>query len=522
MYLHADQLPPHTHLQGYDICIVGAGAAGLAMAKRLIGTGRSVLVLASGSPQDRGRPEAARQQLYEGTHGTLLQQVDPIFQHRSRLHMYGGTTNHFGFWSRPLDPIDFRARPGYRDAQWPFDLAELIPYYQDAHHFGHFGPFNYADMPFWEQTFFARCFPTQPDSPLTGAIIRAQYEESLHDFQVQFGAELQAAENVTILFNAHLLRIETSADQRQVLRLHGATLEAGQAGRSFSVQAGQYVLAMGGIENVRQLMMADNLGNNPADHLGRGFMVHPLVTNAARVRFAQPVPLEIRSFFRDHQIRLQPPLTAGEAYTHMSAPLVNPEDLFGYAVFNAWGILVPTAAALEAEGIGNFRLILRFSPAGDEAVVNINWEQVPNEHSRLTLDPQQRDPIFRQPVAHVDWRMLPVDKETIRRGLALCESYLRTVGATDFRLLTDLSGGPDDWPVAPHEGALATGDHHMGALRMSAEAAEGIVNPDSRVYTVDNLYVAGCAVFPTGGYANPTLTIVALALRLADHLLGRG
>jgi choline dehydrogenase-like flavoprotein len=250
-------------------------------------------------------------------------------------------------------------------------------------------------------------------------------------------------------------------------------------------------------------------------------MMHPLVTNAARVRFAQPVPLEIRSFFRDHQIRLQPPLTADEPYTHMSAPLVNPEDIFGYCVFNAWGVLAPTQAVLEAEGIGNFRLILRFTPAGDEAVVNINWEQVPNENSRLTLDPQRVDPIFGQPVAHVDWRMLPEDKLTIRRGLELCESYLRAYGATDFKLLTDLSGGPDEWPVAPHEGALATGDHHMGALRMATHPQEGIVNPDSRIHTVDNLYVAGCAVFPTGGYANPTLTIVALALRLADHLAGR-
>ena len=85
-------------------------------------------------------------------------------------------------------------------------------------------------------------------------------------------------------------------------------------------------------------------------------------------------------------------------------------------------------------------------------------------------------------------------------------------------MITDVSGGADHWTFPPHEGALETGDHHMGALRMSAAPEDGIVDINSRLHRVDNLYIAGSAVFPTGGYANPTLTIVALALRLADHL----
>jgi len=85
-------------------------------------------------------------------------------------------------------------------------------------------------------------------------------------------------------------------------------------------------------------------------------------------------------------------------------------------------------------------------------------------------------------------------------------------------MITDVSGGADSWTYPPHEGALETGDHHMGALRMSASPEDGIVDVNSRLHSVDNLYIAGSAVFPTGGYANPTLTIVALALRLADHL----
>jgi hypothetical protein len=275
---------------------------------------------------------------------------------------------------------------------------------------------------------------------------------------------------------------------------------------------------MGGIETVRALRLAGDLGNNHRDHLGRGFMVHPLIVNAAQVRFARPIEVDIRSFFRAQQIRLQPPNNSVAVYTPVHTPLVNPEHIFEYCVFDAWGVLVPTGATLDAEQIGNFRLILRFNRAGDEAEVNINWEQIPNENSTITLNPTQVDPVFGQAVAHLDWQMLDADKRTAVRALEICEAYLRKRGAVDWQWLTDLSGGAEHWSFPPDRGALETGDHHMGALRMSASPADGIVNVDSRVHSVDNLYIAGCSVFPTGGFANPTLTIVALALRLADHL----
>jgi choline dehydrogenase-like flavoprotein len=120
-----------------------AGPTALAMAKRLIGSSKQVQVLSSGLAADRSRPSNPRQSIYKRTLGAFLQKVDPVFLDCSRLHMYGGTTNHFGFWSRPLDEADFKPCPGYRDAAWPITHDDLIPYYRDAHHFGHFGPFNY-------------------------------------------------------------------------------------------------------------------------------------------------------------------------------------------------------------------------------------------------------------------------------------------------------------------------------------------------------------------------------------------
>jgi len=523
MYAYADQLPADSILQGFDICIVGAGAAGIAMCQRLANSSLRVLLLVSGRPGDKGRPEAARQALYQGSLGPFLRRVDPDFLQRSRLNMYGGTTNHFGFWARPLDAADYRPRPGYREAGWPLDAAELRPYYIDAQRFGQFGPFNYEDMDFWQRVLYARCFDPLPADTLTGAIMRAQYEENMHDFQIQFRDELKGAENITVLFNAHLLSIETEAQRQRVRALRCSTLDIGPdgsagPGKPFQVRARAYVLACGGIENARLLQLAGDLGNNERDQLGRGFMVHPLLTNAARVRFARPVASEIRNFFREQQIRLKPPAAGQAQYQHMTAPLVNPELVFEYCVFNAWGVLVPKHETLLREKIGNFRIILRFEPDDSSAIVNLNWEQLPDENSRITLNRQQCDPIFGQPVAHVDWRLNESDKRSAARALEITLEYLRRRGATQQEMITDIRGGAADWSFPPQAGALETGDHHMGALRMAAAPADGIVNRDARLHTVANLYIAGSAIFPTGGYANPTLTIVALSLRLADHL----
>ena len=520
MYQHADQLPADSILEGFDICIVGAGAAGIAMAQRLAGSSLKVLLLVSGGPGDKGIPDKARQSLYAGTTGEFLAKVDPTFLERSRLNMYGGTTNHFGFWARPLDRADMMPRPGYRSVGWPFDEAELRPYYIDAHRFGQFGPFDYDNLAYWQDVLYARPFDALPGDKLRGAIMHAQYEENLHDFQVQFREQLKSAENITVLFNAHLLTIGTDVAQARVTELHCSTIdsERGAAGKSFRLRAGRYVLACGGIENVRLLQLSGDLGNNRRDQLGRAFMVHPLLTRAARVTFDRPVPSEVRNFFREQQIRLKPPAEAGAEYQHMVAPLVNPEMVFDYLMFNAWGVLTPTHETLMQERISNFRIILYFGADKASAIINLNWEQVPDEASRITLNHDQLDPIFGQPVAHVDWRLNEIDKRSGARALQITLDYLRQRGATRQEMIADVSGGAEDWTFPPHEGALEAGDHHLGALRMSETPEHGIVDVNSRLHSVENLYVAGSAVFPTGGYVNPTLTIVALALRLADHL----
>jgi len=524
MYRNADQLHDGEILKGYDICIVGAGAAGISMAQRLLGTSQKVLLVSSGLETDVGRPSPVRESIYEGTVGAFLQKVDPTFLTRSRLRMYGGTTNHFGYWARPLDEADLKPRPGYRDAQWPIDMAELNRYYPDANATGDYGPFNYDDIEFWANALGGRPFPPLPGDALENAIFHSQPDYNIHDFQLHYGPQLKAApeSKLTVLFNANILEVKSTDGKDHVTGLACATIgNDGKRGISFGVEARAYVLAQGGIEPVRLLKLSGSLGDNARGLLGRGFMVHPLITNAATVRFSQPVDMLVRNFFSERQVRIADPANANEEHQPVFAAVYHPEELLDYYIFNAWGILAPTPSTMDTERIGNFRIMLGFSSDRTRANVNVNWEQVPNENSAITLDQNRTDPVFRQPVARLDWNLLKPDKDTVRKAMNLCWSYLQPRGAIDFQMITDLStDNPTQWTFPPNSGALMTGDHHMGALRMSKTAEDGIVNPDLRLHGVDNLYIAGCGVFPTSGYANPTLTLVALALRLADHLNG--
>ncbi|MGH9827177.1 MAG: hypothetical protein ACREDR_28450, partial [Blastocatellia bacterium] len=248
MYLDANRIPNDTTLGGFDVCIVGAGAAGIPMALRFPTT-KNVLLITSGPSLSQGGPSIPDQSLYEGVLGPFMKKVDSAFLTRSRLRMYGGTTNHFGYWARPLEEPDMNPRPGYRDASWPLDISELNRYYPAANDTGHFGPFNYDDIDFWAEAIGGRPFPPEPGDKLQNAIFHAQYDRDLNHFQIQFGKKLEDADNITVLFNANVLTIGATGDKHHVTALECRSLDDnGKPNRRFKVESRSYVLAQGGIE----------------------------------------------------------------------------------------------------------------------------------------------------------------------------------------------------------------------------------------------------------------------------------
>ncbi|HLJ86368.1 MAG TPA: GMC family oxidoreductase [Candidatus Angelobacter sp.] len=498
-----------------DICIIGSGAAGISMAHRLLGSGKRIIVLESSqvnirrfsfadqaagfalseSPQiaeDNHRfTDPTVQPLYNGeVLNPRMRAIDPRFPIRSRIRCYGGTTNCWGGWTRSLSPIDFDRSDLDPKFVWPIHPDALDPYYKLAIvkycSLGNWNAADYDNASYWVDKTIQSIAPFQfgPNSSLRTAVFsvmngRGPGEDGALDFQLVWGKaiEPESVRDVIIYRNANARFIDWSG--AKVDRIRATTVRKGVKGHDFTVKATRYVLAMGGIE-IPRLLLVSKAGNS-SGQVGANFMIHPVNERAATYSVLKAPDARVLNFYHYPGGTIR-----GEAF---------PPTVF--ATFS------PTDAALKREHIGNFRALMNFR-SGE---VNFNWEQVPNPKSKIILGGP--GPIFEDPGIKVDWNLTQLDYDTINKGLKMVGEELTALGyARNFQptYRTD-------------ENSITNpGDHHMGATRMSAHSQDGVVDADCQSHDLKNLYIASCSVFPTGGVANPTLTIIALALRLADHL----
>jgi len=519
----ARELASDQQVEG-DVCIVGAGPAGISVARELIGNGARVWLLESG-----GRDVERRvQRLNRG------QSVGyPIhLPHQSRVRAFGGTTRHWfapgdeSWAARPLDPVDFEVRPGVRYSGWPFDRAHLDPYYAHAQALCRLGPFDY-DPGRWADP--ART----PPLPLPSAAVETTlFQHGTVDFDGYY-QELVRASNVTLLLHASVVDLAAGEDPGQVDRVE---VRREDGSRCF-VRARVVVLAAGGIENPRLLLLSRQvhgrgLGND-RDLVGR-FFAERL---SARTGFIVPAAPDLTGpagFYDVHEpapgVRVQGALRVRDA-------VQRERQLLNCAFFMATRSLSMTAEAVRsvatlvkarrrrpmaagvlghlgniATGLGDLGTFARDRvrpPDGARSVLVLRAqaEQAPNPDSRVMLG-TRRDR-FGLPVARIDWRPASSDRASIRASQEAVDTVLRAAGLGHVELMLG-----DEHPPALLEGNF----HHLGATRMHTDPSLGVVDADCRVHGVRNLYVAGSSVFPTYGCSNPTLTVVALALRLADHL----
>lgn len=498
-----------------DLAIIGGGAAGITLALELAGSGLDICLLESGGLEY----EEETQKLYEG--GIAPRWYFPL--HQCRLRYFGGSTNHWGGWCRPLAPIDFEARDWVPHSGWPITRADLDPWYQRAQPLIEAGPFRYESPEFWEQR-FGEPMPVFPLGRVTTEFF--QYSPPTR-FGSRYRDELAAAGNVRILLHANVTEIESNEAASEVSGLQVATL----AGNRFRVRARACVLAAGGIENARLLLHSSRvrpagLGND-RDLVGRFFMEHPHVPLMAHVACTRPAVLP--SIYTQH-------LLHEKATVH--ALLVPTETLLREERLLNAGFTVGVMGTYDRDGAPpqderNSRPVYEllqdlggdtgtppgagprgWPPAGAVGALMVlggACEQVPDPDSRVTLG-AERDALGMQR-AQLDWRLSRRDVDSLYRVL---HEIGREFGAMGMGRLRPFVGAAEDWPAE-----VLGGNHHMGTTRMAQDPAHGVVDADCRVHGIANLYIAGSSVFPTGGAANPTLTIVALALRLADHLRGR-
>ena len=517
-----------------SVCIIGGGVAGITLAREMEKQGIDTCLLESGGLE----PDDASRDLYRGSATGLPYH----FADGCRARFFGGSSNCWGGWSRPLDAWDFEAKTWVPHSGWPFSLDTLLPYYQRTHELLQLGPQNF-DAVFWEESI------NHSDVrriPLHSGRIR----DSISQFSppVRFGKvyrrELKAARYVRVFLHANVTQIVPDADVKRITQVQVQTL----CGRRITVTARLFVLATGGIENARLLLasskrLPEGIGNRH-DLVGRFFMDHPRMLTA-RVHFS---PAWSRNKLYDIKYNYMNPAVAAHG-VHIAAQfalteatlkreqLLNARICFcsefpGEGSAGAKALFRCKQALLKKEQPGwslaaDMQTMLRepvntfaygftrfFHPrkliksTGFQVII----EPAPDPESRVTLSLKQRDQLG-MPRVEVNWKLNDLVRRTADRTLELLAQELRMTGVAQVELDPKIEGGV--WPATMEkEGTW----HHMGTTRMHESALHGVVDADCRVHDMANLYIAGSSVFPTAGANFPTITIAALSLRLAEHI----
>ena len=506
-----------------DICIIGAGPAGISIATTVLEQGTHVCLIESGGLEAND----ASQALAEGE--VVGRPTHDLRTERNRL--FGGSTNSWAGACAPMSELDFNVRPWLGLDGWPYSYADLEPFYRRAQALFEIGPFDYGSDCWLDGGH--RCLwpdPTILENRIWQLSPRTNFGRT---FQQQF------RESRTIRILLHATATELLADEA-VKCVSGVAVRS-LSGKQAIVKARSYVLACGGIDNPRLLLLSrrsatNGLGNDH-DLVGRYFMQHPHV-GAASITFSGH-----RSWVKSYKdarvggtwIRRRIGMT-GEAQRRLGilnsvASIVNRFITDSLTHSQSIGYLATKRLILElARGHiplqlpSELKKIARDLPglsAGTwqhlrhrTGALYFMGEQFPNPESRVTLSPSPD--ALGLAKARVDWRLSPVDKRSIRVMVAAVNS--------EFRRLNLAAVEPDEWLLADDVSwpdSLNGGYHHMGTTRMGTHPRNSVVDPDARVHGIDNLYVAGSSIFPTVGCANPTLTLVATSLKLADHLKGR-
>jgi choline dehydrogenase-like flavoprotein len=542
----ANELPEDSLLTA-DICIVGAGAAGIVIALQLVDSGLDVILLESGNL----KPEPQTQALYAGDVVDERLHSPPD---RYRQRRFGGTTTIWGGRCMPFDAIDFEPRHYVPDSGWPFSLQELLPFYPRANQLCEAGPFAYTAESAFDHPLRPMIADFDSRNFTTNTLERFSCPT---DFGARYGHKLLSASNVRVLLDANVTALQLDESGQRVRAATVRTL----AGRRATVQARQFILATGGLEVARLLLASSDVHRNGLgnahDVVGRYYMCHIAGTIGAikirrplhavwhgydisdegvycRRRMALRPEIQRNLGIGNFVARLHHPRITDPAHRNavlsllfLSKPLIPYEyakRLHGdeRSSLRAWlrhvGNVVTDpfdAAAFAWHMLKDRRLAERKFPSiiikskANLYSIDYHAEQQPNRASQVSLT-QDRDPLG-VPRIKIDWRYTGGDVDTVTRALALLAGDFKHggVGTLDYDPTTV------EFEMTRYG---AYGGHHMGTARMGTDPRTSVTDADCCVHGVGNLYIAGAATFPTSSQANPTLTIVALALRLAARL----
>ena len=495
-FLDARALPSGTALEP-DLAIIGGGPAGISLALALADTPIKVLLLESGGMDF----EADTQKLYDGAETG----VSYIPLDAGRLRYLGGSSNHWGGWCRPLDPDDFEKRDWVEHSGWPFSRQALEPYFARAQALVEAGPFLYDDLAHHAPALGAP-LALGPGGVYTSYFQFSQWQGNKQHLPTHFGeryaTDLKRIANLTVMLNANVTGLRLARDAASLGHLDMATLN----GKQIVVKPRYTVLAAGAIETAR-LMLASNetmsagVGNQN-DLVGRYFADHAIPRNTATLVVFDG---NLAPYYKTN-------LTLRGA--HFRATFSPTRDFRQER--HVLGSLGTVEQRVQLDDLGkamarNTAAALGVDASNAKAYsLGCGIELMPDPERRLTLT-GERDALG-LPRLKLDMRISDGDfaryRETIkelgRQMLAARSGMIRLDRKTREEWL-----GVMDW-----------GNHHLGTARMHDDPKQGVVDANAKVHGIANLFVAGSSVFPTYGSSNPTMNLVALTLRLADHVKG--
>ncbi|MBA3447351.1 MAG: GMC family oxidoreductase [Pseudaminobacter sp.] len=458
------------------VCIIGAGPAGITVARKLVAAGIPSVLLEAGSNEWTEESQEA----YKGV--TI---GDPYFDlDATRLRYLGGSSNHWAGWCRVLDSYDFEPKDYIRNSGWPIRRGDIEPYFNEVR--------DILDL-----TAF------RPDIPVTESF---NWFEVIKSDPVRFGekfaTELEVSKSIAVVLNTEVS--ELKGDGRSVT---GAKLWSRGAPAGV-IDARYFVVATGGLENSRLLLWSNERSNGGvvpnAASLGRYWMEHPMYwTGDALITNQDAFEID-----RDGDVFFLP---SPEVLARRGLPNfhVELETLPFKGAVKAFIAGMSCAAAPETAEWVSKKLGQRLQCTSR---VRMAWEQAPHEHNRVVLSATERDAAG-VPRIELHWKKDELDRRVMLEGMRLfgeefARKELGRVHISDW--VRDGSDYPDGMELA--------GNHHMGGTRMSNDPRLGVVDRNCQVHGMSNLFVGGSSVFSTSGQCTPTTTIVSLALRLGDHL----
>lgn len=508
MHIDARELPANSLIEG-DVCIIGAGAAGISIALEWMNSPYKIILLEGGGFEY----DEKVQELYAGK--TTGQRYYPLKS--ARLHYFGGTTGHWAGFCSTFDPVDFTKRDWVPHSGWPIKREDLDPFYARAHTNVDLGPYEY-DWKYWQKQ-DPELQPLLTDDTVVWNKIWQFSPPS--QFGKKYKDTIVNAKNIHLYTYANVTNIKANEG---VSSIQEVTIK-NFSGKEHTVKAKYFILACCSIQNARILLAsnqqaANGLGND-TDNVGRYFMEH-LEIKSAELWLEKPNPLKLYGL--------------NYGVTKARAELaITQQKQEEFKILNGTSSLTPLAIAKnmppmidvwkEADPRKSMDSAMAMFQKADQTKVPpsessesrafelfTRIEQAPNPDSRVTLDTEKDS--LGMPRANLNWVLTPLEKRSIRKIYELIGQQVGIEGIGRLKLMDYLQDENDNtWPSF-----TGGGWHHMGTTRMSDDPKNGVVDANCKVHSLANLFVAGASCYVTGAAPNPTLTLIALSLRLSDHI----